>query len=221
MYWILYASRAHPCAIHSVECPYLWNKSDYWPSSITELWQDTHKEGDQISVATPVPTPGSSPRQCPEMGRIKALLFGESAAGVSGHMQTMNMILIFLEDDFVFVAPCFPDHLLAHSLCLIYMDNKTCIRITTRTGLIWWMCTNKVVQIAGRFIQVVHCRGLRPRRDVGSIIKKWFMLQCCKELWHAQHAVAWRHAFAVVNRSHLTCFFFFFVEVNLSSFQIR
>lgn len=40
---------------------------------------------------------------------------------------------------------------------LIYMDNKTCIRITNKTGLIWRVCTNKVLQIAGRFLKVVDC----------------------------------------------------------------
>lgn len=50
----------------------------------------------------------------------RCCLVAESAAGVSGHMQTMNTILIFLEDDFVFVAPSFPDHLLARSLSHLY-----------------------------------------------------------------------------------------------------
>lgn len=44
-------------------------------------------------------------------------------------------------------------------LSLIYMDNKTCIRITNTTGLIWCVCTNKVVQIAKKFLEVALCWG--------------------------------------------------------------
>lgn len=102
---------------------------------------------------------------------------------------------------------------------LIYMDNKTCIRITTRTGLIWWMCTNKVVQIAGRFIKVVHCRGLRPCWDVGSIIKKMVYATVLQRIIVCTTCCSLKTC--LCGCESITFDLFFCAEVNLSSFQIR
>ena len=44
---------------------------------------------------------------------------------------------------------------------LIYMDNKTWIRITNTTGLIWCMCTNKVLQIAGEVLRGCVLLGVK------------------------------------------------------------
>lgn len=71
----------------------------------------------------------------------------------------VNAILTLLVDEFAMGLP--PSPAICSSIpSLIYMDNKTCIRITNTTGLIWCVCTNKVLQIARSLLEVVLCCGL-------------------------------------------------------------
>ncbi|KAI4817102.1 hypothetical protein KUCAC02_009384 [Chaenocephalus aceratus] len=96
----------------------------------------------------------------------------------------MNVILSFLQDEFVIVPRSFPGHLLVYSP-LIYMDNKTCIGITNTTCLI---CNHTILSCQDTLpsgeLKKVQKASLTLQASLDALFPPMFLtVDVCKAKW--------------------------------------